>query len=291
MAEHILREDPQRVLILGAGRGGSALLEMFLSEDLARPVGIVDTNPEAEGMVIARKNDIATFTNIEGAVHACAPCVAFNLTGNEMVEDVASDILGAGGVIGGLEALLIWRMVTRLKRVQDELKFQVDHDELTGAYNRRALMGEIHAGIRQAQRYNTPYSIVMLDLDHFKQVNDTYGHVAGDTALKHTVNILKSHIRDVDMLGRWGGEEFMVLLPHTTNIGAQEAANIWLKKLMAVEVFVDKKSIGHISFSAGVASLTHLDGTSSELVDDLIKLADKRMYQAKANGRSQVVGE
>ena len=113
---------------------------------------------------------------MEEALNGCAPCIAFNMTGNEMVEAVASEFLGAGGVIGGVQANLIWHMVTNLKKAKQALRFQASHDELTGLYNRRYMMEQLQHGLSEAVRYQHPYSVVMLDIDHFKQVNDMHGH-------------------------------------------------------------------------------------------------------------------
>jgi len=301
-----LREDPHRAVILGAGRGGSAILEMLLEEDLVSVVGMVDVDPDASGLALARKHDIAVYHNAEEAMRACAPCVAFNMTHNEMLEAVASEILGAGGVIGGMEARLIWRMISNMKEARDELHYQASHDELTGLYNRRYIMKQLQQGVSQAIRYYHPYTVVMLDLDHFKQVNDVHGHAAGDVVLSTMASILRECVRDADIVGRWGGEEFIVLLPHTDLDGARKAAEKWLSRVSAKGLTFADGQIVHVSFSAGVAMLPtdqphaeagrHGPGQEDQgspdvqsSLEHLLHVADKRMYMAKEAGRKRVV--
>lgn len=290
-----LREDPHRAVILGAGRGGTAILEMLMEEQLVSVVGIVDINPDAPGLALARQYGIPVFYNAEEAMHACAPCVAFNMTHNEMLESVASEILGGGGVIGGMEAKLIWRIISNMKEAKAELHFQASHDALTGLYNRRHMMEQLHQGVSQALRYRHAYAIVMLDLDHFKRVNDEFGHAAGDVVLSTMASILRESVRDADIAGRWGGEEFLVLLSHTDIEGARKAAEQWLKRLVATPLAVDKDQCIHVSFSAGVAMVEppELKDAGNDvvksMVEHLLHIADKRLYRAKEQGRNRVI--
>lgn len=289
-----LREDPHRAVILGAGRGGTAILEMLQNEDLVSVVAVVDIDPDAPGLKMARELGIPVYHNAELALRASAPCVAFNVTHNEMLEAVASEVLGAGGVIGGLEARLIWRIISNMRDAQDELHFQASHDVLTGLYNRRHIMTQLHQGVSQAMRYGHSYAVVVMDLDHFKQVNDSYGHAAGDKVLSTMASVLKECVRDADIAGRWGGEEFLVLLPHTDLDGARVAAEQWLKRIVASPLDVGDGQSVHVSFSAGVAVLDPDGGSKGvqdiELqVESLLHLADMRMYMAKETGRNRVV--
>ena len=286
----ILKEDPHRAVILGAGDGGTAILEMLLEEDLVDVVAIVDVNPAAEGLAVARAHDVRVYDSVEEALHQSAPCVAFNLTGNEMVEAVAAEILGAGGIIGGMEARLMLNMITNLKQAKEKLRYEASHDPLTGLYNRRHMIEQMHQGISQALRYQHPYTIMMFDLDHFKQVNDIYGHQAGDLVLSHMADVLRQNVRDADIPGRWGGEEFLVLLPHTELTGARAAAEQWLKQINQSAVALpDGRSIT-ISFSAGIAMLdTSADRKDiAQVVERLLHMADECMYAAKEQGRNRV---
>ena len=186
-----MKEDPHRAVILGASNGGTAILEMLLEEDLVEVIAVVDRNSEAPGLALAREHGIAVFSDLEEALKNSAPCVVFNMTNNEMVEAVASEILGAGGVIGGMEAKLILRIINNMKQAKAELHFQASHDLLTGLYNRRYMMDQLHQGVSQAIRYQHSYAVAMIDLDHFKQVNDQHGHAAGDLVLSHMARVLR----------------------------------------------------------------------------------------------------
>lgn len=286
----VLREDPHRVVILGAGFGGQAILEMMLEEELVTVVAVVDVDSSAPGMALAREHEIPVYANLEEAIKDSVPCVAFNMTGNEMVEAVASEILGAGGVIGGMEARLILRIINNMKQAKDELHFQASHDLLTGLYNRRYMMDQLHQGVSQSVRYKHSYAIVMIDLDHFKQVNDVHGHAAGDLVLSHMARVLRESVREADVPGRWGGEEFIVLLPHTDINGAKKAADSWLRHLNASPVRLESGKSVTIGFSAGVATLQSQDEDDlNKQVNRLLHVADGRMYLAKKQGRNRVI--
>ncbi len=286
-----LREDPSRIVILGGGRGGTAMMEMLCDEALTEVVAMVDHNADALGILKAKAMGIATYQDVQKALVANAPCVAFNFTNNEMVEEIAYGVLGAGGVIGGLEARLLWRMVMDLKDAKKDLEYQATHDPLTGLYNRRFIMDQLHRELSQAIRYGFECSLVLMDLDHFKRVNDTYGHVVGDVVLKQVAHDLKRSVRTADVVGRWGGEEFIVLLPHTSVADAQLAVQKWLKHVQSTPVGLANGELLDISFSAGVTSLVVQKGqTVDQHIETLLEKVDLHLYQAKDCGRACVVG-
>jgi diguanylate cyclase (GGDEF)-like protein len=289
----LLRDDPSRVVILGAGRGGTAMLEMLLEEDLVQVVAVVDIDAHAHGFTLAKEHGVQVYTDVEQAILACAPCVVFNLTGNEMVEEVAANILGVGGVIGGLEARLMWRMVTDLKKAKKDLEFQASHDVLTNLVNRRFMLQQVEQELDRCKRYGATCSIVMLDLDDFKHVNDHYGHAAGDEVLKVVTSRIKHHLRGVDTLARWGGEEFLVLLPHTSKEEASTAAEKCLQVIVSKEIRLGLSACVQVSFSAGIASFDELkqEASLSALADEILMLADKRLYAAKAKGKACIISQ
>jgi len=288
-----LKEDPRRVLILGAGNGGTSVLEMLHDEPLVEIVGVADAKPDAKGIKLARELAIPIFSDIDSAVDACKPCVAFNLTGNEMVDDVVAEALGVGGVIGGLEARLIVRMISQIKDTREQLRYEATHDALTGIYNRRHMQTLLGEALSQASRYAVPCSVVLLDLDHFKKINDTHGHPAGDAVLRATVKALKSCIRSADIIARWGGEEFIVLLQHTDKSEATLAAEHWLEQVSQTPVLLPDGQEIRISFSAGIAS-HHPPGDQvpvDERIETMLHEADQRLYRAKHAGRACIRSE
>lgn len=155
-------------------------------------------------------------------------------------------------------------------------------DGLTGAGNRINLDNVLGREVDQAHRYQQPLSILVLDLDHFKSINDQHGHVAGDYVLKMVASTLKAGSRCVDMTFRFGGEEFVVLLNKTDIAGAKITAERVRRNIESLCLHYGNKQIP-VSISVGVAGLGH-----GEDKETLLKRADKALYQAKVNGRNQV---
>lgn len=154
-------------------------------------------------------------------------------------------------------------------------------DRLTGLYNRLKLDEVLNYEIAQTRRYETPLSIIIIDIDHFKSVNDTYGHQTGDMVLIEAAQILRSCSRASDTSGRWGGEEFLIILPNTNLSGALEAAE---KIRMAIENY-PFSVVGQKTASFGVSEFL-----ANENENSFIERADQALYRAKTGGRNQVVG-
>lgn len=154
-------------------------------------------------------------------------------------------------------------------------------DQLTGLFNRSAISDLLKAEIERSRRYKQFLSVVMIDIDHFKRVNDHYGHDAGDKVLARIGSVLTHNLRQPDAVGRWGGEEFLVIVP---NNGAEAAAHLAER----IREFIKKKPIeevpGPITASFGVAQLRPEQGP-----DQLLYQADMALYQAKRDGRDRVV--
>jgi len=166
-----------------------------------------------------------------------------------------------------------------------EVKLRADRDGLTRIYNRHSFEERLVYEIRRRRRYNHDLSLLMVDLDHFKQVNDTYGHKAGDMVLKKVGEILTKTFRTTDLAARYGGEEFVVLLPHTTEKAAWKLAERVREVVEGCEFHFDGKDF-KVTASIGVASV---EGSALSKDDDLILKADKALYKAKNNGRNMVV--
>jgi diguanylate cyclase (GGDEF)-like protein len=160
-------------------------------------------------------------------------------------------------------------------------------DSLTGIGNRRYFYTQLEQEWQRGLRHQTPISFMMLDIDHFKAFNDTYGHLAGDVVLKETASIIKSCLsRAIDIVARWGGEEFIILLPSTPLDNAMDIANEIRKKVEEAEIHLRDKTITKVTISAGVNEL--LPNQASE-INKFISDADKALYLAKGQGRNQVV--
>ena len=160
------------------------------------------------------------------------------------------------------------------------VKEQAITDGMTGLYNRRYFEEYIKKEAERAERQNQKFTVIGLDLDHLKQINDTYGHNYGDIAIKAIAQVLKNNARSIDIAARMGGEEFNLLLPGVDSAGGCIAAERIRKAIAAVEL----EKIGHITASLGVA--TYLE--HSEDIEDLLELADRAMYESKRNGRNRV---
>ncbi len=155
-------------------------------------------------------------------------------------------------------------------------------DALTGLNNRRAFFDKAASLFAYCKRNQQPISALMLDIDHFKIINDTYGHAAGDVALRNLAQLIKINLRDSDIPCRFGGEEFAVLLPNTSALEAMEMANLLKKRMMESTIALADNNAQSLTASFGVAE-------HGETVEDLLNHADKAMYCAKNNGRNYVM--
>ncbi|MFV5212985.1 diguanylate cyclase [Azonexus caeni] len=184
----------------------------------------------------------------------------------------------AGGLVIALIGAFWMRKLSRLNRELARLSVT---DRLTGIYNRMKLDEALAAEIQRCRRYDQALAIVLLDIDHFKRINDTYGHQAGDRALIDIARLLSEGSRETDVVGRWGGEEFMIVLPHTDLAGAGRLAEKMRTTIAAHEF----SGIGQQTASFGVAAYRIDDQPN-----DLVARADAALYEAKHAGRNRVAG-
>lgn len=197
-----------------------------------------------------------------------------NKSGNHFVLDmVIGPVFDTDGKAIGYRA--IGEDVTDKKRI-GELAVT---DYLTQLYNRVKLDQELLKEIRRAQRYRTPLCIMLLDIDHFKAFNDTYGHQTGDVVLKTIAAVLRQNSREVDIVGRWGGEEFLIITPSISLAGGKEFA----EKLRRAVESRSVEGVGRVSASFGVAEYREGD-----TLEHLIGRVDQALYRAKARGRNRV---
>ena len=172
-----------------------------------------------------------------------------------------------------------------LEKKVKKLSKEVKTDFLTNMANKKALKDELKRQENIYKRYKNNYSVVFFDIDHFKRINDTYGHDAGDVILKSLGLLFRRYTRDIDMIGRFGGEEFVAILPNTNKNGAYKFAEK-LRDIVSKTKFMYKKTRIKVTISGGVASRDEVNSS-----DELLKKADKRLYLAKQNGRNRICAD
>ena len=175
--------------------------------------------------------------------------------------------------------MAIQRDVTEREAMRHRLEYLARHDALTGLFNRQYTQKLLEQEIERCERYGTALSVLVLDIDHFKRVNDTHGHACGDVTLQHVAQLVADRIRTNDIVGRWGGEEFLVLLPHTTLDGAVEAAECLRAQIEQLE----PEDAPAVTISIGAA-----ERATGENAESLFEAADVALYEAKEGGRNRV---
>ena len=178
---------------------------------------------------------------------------------------------------------LFYYFVSSEEKLQEQLEVLANTDPLTNIPNRRSFFTLAHLEFDRVKRGADPFAVLMIDIDYFKKINDTFGHDVGDKALVEFSQLLKSHTRSIDILGRYGGEEFVVLLPETSMQEARIFAERIIKRCREMQLETTK---GMCKFTVSMG-LCHLAPNALELLES-IKCADKALYRAKASGRDQL---
>lgn len=192
--------------------------------------------------------------------------------------------LAAIGSLVGITYFLTWRLAIKLDDVQHRLKKQATTDALTDLKNRRSIMDRLEEEYQRAQRLDEPLSLILVDIDHFKAVNDQFGHPFGDLVLKAVATLMKEALRIYDIIGRIGGEEFLIIAPGSTLEESAALAERLLNRIQH-EIIGDGTNEVVITVSAGVAMLNTQDSAPGML----LQRADTAMYRAKQEGRNRVV--
>lgn len=180
-------------------------------------------------------------------------------------------------------ALAKWRQIQQAKADQEKLERLANLDSLTGLYNRRVILHRLNERIKYVRRYGEELSLIMLDIDHFKKVNDQYGHLIGDGVLEEIAVLVQRNIRGTDDVGRYGGEEFIIILLKTGLSSAVDVAERVRKTIEAVEMKDSEGNVFSVTVSEGVSSYKRAEDERS-----LISRADDALYRAKENGRNRV---
>ena len=170
-------------------------------------------------------------------------------------------------------------------KLSENLARQSIQDPLSGLYNRRFMEESLEREIARAKRKQTQIAVIMADLDNFKQYNDVYGHIAGDKIIGQVGRLLKEKIRGSDIACRYGGEEFVAILPDTTGPDAYKRANELREEVKKIEVISQGQVLGSIAMSIGIATYP----VHGSRTDELLRIADAALYRAKQAGRDVVV--
>lgn len=200
--------------------------------------------------------------------------------GNEFICSVA--IMRAGSKSNPVFAAMI-RDISENKKTEEELIRLAATDPLTGAFNRREFTALAEREAQRSRRYNRPLSVMIMDLDHFKRLNDTYGHAAGDKALQKFTTLCCNLLRNVDIFGRWGGEEFVILLPETNAEGAAIIAERLRQSIEDSTLTYNDHKI-KLTVSIGVAEFRE----NETGLDEPLGRADAAAYDAKKAGRNRI---
>ena len=236
---------------------------------------------------IGRLNTVIIISLIAASASLGTTMVAVTLLNNQgfgLNTEIAAILSAAIALV--VAPPIVWFLVDlllRVHRVEQEMRCLASYDSLTGLLSRHAFFDNANNYVSLAKREHRPFSVMIIDLDHFKLINDRYGHPAGDAVLKLFADVTNSVARRSDIVGRLGGEEFAIVLPNTTAAKALEfSARLHTAINKAVLTFKDKA----IKYTASIG-LTEFDTDSKDSIDDLLARADLALYQAKHSGRNQ----
>lgn len=179
------------------------------------------------------------------------------------------------------------RDITKQKEMLHELHNMANYDPLTNIYNRRRFMEEAERELLNSKRYGKQLSFMMLDIDHFKAINDEYGHLAGDEVIKSVIKACNDRIRATDVIGRYGGEEFVIVLSEVNTENAIKIAE-YIRGYIENHIVLFNGKEMRVSISIGIASLINISDAIS--IEQIIHQADMALYKAKNSGRNQVIG-
>ena len=210
---------------------------------------------------------------------------------HQQLHDSAKRLLSARAVDGEIDSAEFDMMALRaesffaqLRRLERAFRTaRSDVDPLTGTYNRQTMMGDLNSERERAIRTQVPTAIALVDLDHFKSVNDTYGHQAGDLVLQSVAGILQSHVRPFDKVYRYGGEEFLICLPNADMKQCARVLERLRRVIEASQVAISDSTTLPVSASIGAAPMT-----KSRTIEQIIEKADRALYAAKEGGRNRV---
>lgn len=172
--------------------------------------------------------------------------------------------------------------ITEYKLLTQKLHELAVTDDLTGIYNRRHFIENVNRELYRSKRASRPLSIIMFDIDHFKSINDTYGHPVGDEVLKKITAMISGNLRSIDIYARYGGEEFIICLPEAALEDAKNVAEK-IRSIVEETIMQDTNNNFKVTISLGIASLSQ----DTDALEQIIEQADKALYKAKQSGRNK----
>ena len=312
---------PVDIGIIGGGKGGTALLLALKDIPQVRIVGICDIDPSASAVLIADKMGINTYTDSSQLIAEQPMDWLINVTHKsitqrhilsrelsditvidghiaELIWHLLLDLQGSRTTSGEVDPALyelVWTVIQRIvniaQPVHRELEQIAFHDPLTKLYSRHMLFQFIEREVNHVYRNGQPLSMAILDIDHFKEVNDCFGHDVGDQVLRELADLLRNSCRATDLAARYGGEEFIAVLPNTDS----KSSLIWAERMRALTEDSLRRPDGKkVTISLGVATLLitteEVVKTSVQVTSDLLfKKADEALYKAKNEGRNRIV--
>lgn len=308
-----------RIGIVGAGRGGWSLLQVLMNIPKLQVVGICDLDPKAPGLSKAKTHHIPIFQNVSDMIADQEMDWLINVTHSSLTQRhmLTREVTKPIHILDGAAAEVVWRFLTGFHQqveqcseaeracaynmawtlinriansvgeMQQRLSDIAFHDPLTGLFTRRILMEFLEHEIRNTYRLSHPLSLILMDIDRFKSINDVYGHMEGDRMLKELANLLRECHRPSDLVARIGGEEFVIVLPETD---LENGFRIGERLRMQIEKKLQRPDDTPLTVSLGVSTLNINDPITQRMTPAaLLECADQALYHAKNSGRNKVL--
>lgn len=262
----------------------------YVSERTYAYFGIERTAIEADPSVVFDRVHPPDLPEVQATLHRCyysslEQACQFRV----IVDDSERWFRAVARPIQSSQGKLVWHgmlnNIDDLKQLEKELAHLSITDELTGLFNRRYLAQTLNESIELYRRYKTPFSMISLDIDHFKQINDAHGHLVGDRVLIEISSLMQCRLRSTDIIGRMGGEEFLAVLPNTSEQEALRVAENLRQTISQAEFLNEEDTPFGVTASGGVLEIT--DDTAT--VEDLLRRSDRLLYGAKESGRNMVL--
>ncbi|MBF0368635.1 MAG: diguanylate cyclase [Magnetococcales bacterium] len=306
-----------RIGILGAGPGGWGMLKVLHDLPKIQVVGICDLDPEAPGLKGARNVGIPVYDTATALIANQPMDWLINVSNVSLTQRhlLTLEMRDSINIIDGAAAEVVWRFLVGfhqmmelcpeqernctydavwsfitnitdpVQKVQNQLNTIAFRDPLTGLFTRRILMEFLERELRNSYRFSRPLTILISDADHFKSINDLFGHTHGDHCLQDLAQFLSNSLRPRDLVARFGGEEFVTVLPET---GLEDAHQIAERQRAQIEKNLIRPDGKPVTISVGLATLTP-DPNQRIAPTVLLEQADQALYQAKNAGRNRVV--